>query len=248
MHHLMETLLKSVLMDGITDMVFVMRVKNGSEFIYEFINKAAEEGTGIGLQDTGKTIADVCEPEHAALLYAHYQKVVDTGESVSFDDSYLASEENYYMNTKLTPLFNADDQCTHVVAVVKDITDAIIAQKQLKEREERFRTIAEYANDLITMVNDKGEIVYASPSFQTILGHDHQEYEGKFFLHNVHPDDRDEMDRKMIESIKHGQPFTATCRQFDAENNAVWCQSHGTSVYDSEGKFQYMVIITRDVS
>lgn len=366
-------------MDGISDMVFVMHVEGDSEFIYDFVNRAALDGVGMTHQDLGKSIQEVCSPEYAAFLKEQYQKVIITRDSVTFEDTYMASDHDHYSETTLTPLFDDDNRFTQIVAVVKDITaerraeiqmnkvlnhleeskkryqslfhhnsdavmsldlkgritngnvmvehvtgytpveligsklnrlvvdedanlikrlfmeavagtteksrlaiqnkaggrvelslkvtpliideevigiyvilkditDIIKAHHKLEESEERFRIIAENANDLISLINHKGEIIYASPSYKDILGFDNKEYEGKLFLYNIHPDDRNHLEKKIIRSIKDGQPFTATYKQFNHENVPVWSQTHGTPVYDNQNNFKHMVIVTRDIS
>lgn len=118
-----------VLMDGISDMVFVMRVKDESEFIYDFVNQAAMEGMGITQDVLGKVIWEVRPQDHAGLLYEQYKKVVTNQKSVTFEDSYISRlGEKYYSETKLTPILNDMKQCEQVVGVVKDISKEKVAE------------------------------------------------------------------------------------------------------------------------
>jgi len=58
------------------------------------------------------------------------------------------------------------------VAVGRDITDLKLAEQELRESEERYRDILEYATDVIFLVNSTGHFVYANPSFFRTLGYD----------------------------------------------------------------------------
>lgn len=58
------------------------------------------------------------------------------------------------------------------VAVGRDITDLKLAEQELRESEERYRDILEYATDVIFLVNATGHFVYANPSFFRTLGYD----------------------------------------------------------------------------
>ncbi|MGP4105648.1 diguanylate cyclase domain-containing protein [Virgibacillus sp. L01] len=362
-------------------MVFVMKVENGSEFKYDFVNRAAMEGTEITQAALGKTIREVCTRDHSDFLYEQYKEAAISKKSVTFEDSYIPHHlgEKYYSKTVLTPLFNEMKQCEQVVGVVKDITkekvaesdrkvawdrlhenkeryhslfhhnsDAIISldlnghitngniavesisgyspseyidstwdsfvveedkqlaeklfigaisgatedshltihnkagdriclsikitpiiineqvigvycifrditeqlksQKLLEESQKRFQIIAEHANDLITLMDEKGKIIYASPSYKKILGHNSQEYTGKYFLHNVHHDDRKRLEGVFIQSVNSGESFTVEIRQYNHQNEIVWSQSRGTPVYDNGNNLIHMLVLTRDIS
>ncbi|WP_106496112.1 sensor domain-containing protein [Lentibacillus sp. Marseille-P4043] len=376
----MEFTFDRILMDGISDMVFVVRVERDPVFIYDFLNRAAMDGTGLNRDAVGKSIREVYKEETGTFLFEQYNKVVTSGEAVIYEDSYVSPNgERNYSKTKLTPLFDEQNQCKQIVAVVKDISkeknarletektwgklqesnkryqslfhhnsDAIILFdlngqiedgniacesvtgytpqelvgttlnslvvkedanllkrlfkqaisgttknsrleihnksgqrielslkvtpliideqvtgiygilrditdvgrliKKLEESEERFRIIAEHAQDLITLLDDKGKIIYVSPSYKNILGFNHHEYIGKFFLHNVYPDDRMNMDQVVIQSIKKGESFTVQFKQYNHKEEPIWCEAHGTPIFDNQGKFKHMVVLTRNIS
>ncbi|MFD1040243.1 hypothetical protein ACFQ3N_17865 [Virgibacillus byunsanensis] len=44
-----------IVMNGISDMVFVIRIENESEYIYKFLNRSAMEGTEL----THQTIQEI---------------------------------------------------------------------------------------------------------------------------------------------------------------------------------------------
>ncbi|MGY0691283.1 PAS domain S-box protein [Virgibacillus sp. FSP13] len=376
----MESTFDRILMDGISDMVFVVRVERDPIFIYDFLNRAAMDETGLSQNAVGRSIRDVYKEETGNFLFEQYKKVITTGETVTYEDSYVSSkDERSYSKTTLTPLFDEQNQCKQIVAVVKDISkeknarlemeetwdklqesnkryqslfhhnsDAIILFdlngrivdgniavesvtgyeplelvgttlnslvvkedanllkrlfkqaitgttknsrleihnksgqrielslkvtpliideqvtgiygilrdisdvarliKKLEESEERFRIIAEHAQDLITLLDDRGKIMYVSPSYKNILGFNHPEYVGKFFLHNVHPDDRMTMDKVVIQSIKNEESFTVQFKQYNHKEEPIWCEAHGTPVFDNQGTFKHMVVLTRNIS
>ncbi|GGM18700.1 hypothetical protein GCM10011351_00630 [Paraliobacillus quinghaiensis] len=376
----MEVSFDRILMDGISDMVFVMRVKNDTEFVYDFVNRVAMDSTGMTQDDLGKTIHEVRPPAHANLLYQNYYQVITTRKTVTFEDYFVTSTgEKQYTESTLTPLFDACENCEQIVSLTKNITkekqaefeknqawnklnasrkkykslfhynsDAIISldinghitngniavetvtgyapkelngltlnqfvptkdldkietlfmnalvgntedsqliflhktgkkinillkvtplvidgqvigiyaiirdvsnfvtsQKRLEESEERFRIIAEYAHDLISLINDEGDIIYASPSYKKILGFDNKEYEGNSFLYNIHPDDIDLVREKVNLSIEDRHPFIVQFKQFTYNNTYIWSQSHGAPVFDDQNNFKHLVIITRDIS
>ncbi|MFB4167768.1 diguanylate cyclase domain-containing protein [Virgibacillus sp. JSM 102003] len=67
-------------------------------------------------------------------------------------------------------------------------------------------------------------------------------------MHNVHPDDRKQLEGIFIQSINSGESFTVEIRQYNYQNETVWSQSHGTPVFDNQNNFIHMLVLTRDIS
>jgi PAS domain S-box-containing protein len=76
--------------------------------------------------------------------------------------------------------------------LIRSITYAIERKRmegELKHREEHFRALIENSSDAVMMVDEKGNIKYASPSVSRVNGYEIGEMMGQWFLTPVHPDD-----------------------------------------------------------
>lgn len=376
-----ELTFKKALMDGMKEMVFIMRAHDDQAFVYDFLNTAAMKRTGFTEAIIGHTFHDVYPDDIADNLDEKYRKACDTGRSITYDGTFVTSGQKYHDETTLTPLFNDEHKCTHIMAIVRDVTDVKRSMKKLKEsnalrRESEqwhrsllennpdailsvdlngtilsgndavelitgyapqeyigrsydafvmdeianvivacfqkavkgipgdcqtkiltkynkqlklhvrcipittqdqntvmgiycivrditeliemtrkyqesdhlFRTIAENSDDLITMINCDGEIIYVSPSYKEILGYDHHEYVGKLFTHNVHQDYIEDLKNTFVYSMENGSPWRAQFRQEHRENGWIWSELHGSPIFDENGHFTYMVVVTRDIT
>jgi PAS domain S-box-containing protein len=67
---------------------------------------------------------------------------------------------------------------------LSDITDKINAEQELRESEERFRTVTESAQDAIIMINDEGKTVLWNKSAERIFGYTSDEFKEKP-VHNL---------------------------------------------------------------
>ncbi len=63
-----------------------------------------------------------------------------------------------------------------------DITERKKAEEALKESEEKYRDIVEKEKDIIYTLDEKGNITFASPAVETILGYRPEEVIGKHFI------------------------------------------------------------------
>jgi len=75
------------------------------------------------------------------------------------------------LETSSTPLRLDDNTISGVVTVWHDITDALRDQRALREKEERYRTLVEYAPFAI-FVNRDSRIEYANPATLNLFGAD----------------------------------------------------------------------------
>ncbi len=79
-----------------------------------------------------------------------------------------------------------------------------MVRKQLIAREELFRLITENAADMIAVVGVGGERLYNSPSYEKILGYTPDEIEGTTGLEQIHPDDREKVQKAAAEARRAG--------------------------------------------
>ena len=69
------------------------------------------------------------------------------------------------------------------------------AEQALQDSEERFRSLVQYASDLIVILDSDGVITYESPSVERILGYKPEERVGNRAFDLVHPDDAEKVAR-----------------------------------------------------
>jgi len=103
-----------------------------------------------------------------------------------------------------TLLFNAmrmdrEDKKNYVLLVIQDMTEKARVQRDLSEREERFRLLLQNAFDVTTIYSKDGDILYQSEALEKTLGYPVKETLNKniFELGIVHPDDL-EMNKELM--------------------------------------------------
>jgi diguanylate cyclase (GGDEF)-like protein/PAS domain S-box-containing protein len=182
-----ENFLNNVLLNGIQDMVYIMELTKDGYFVYHFINHAVKKYAGITNEVIGKSLEEVLDKQKAKLLFEKYQEAVDSKECVVYED-YFPSPlgEVRYGENVLTPLFDENGNCTHVVAVVKDITErriaekaAMVAREQLNEQKQRYQSLFDYNLDAVIAIDKNGMIVTGNRSLELVTGMKITEMRGK---------------------------------------------------------------------
>lgn len=181
--------LDRVLMDGISDMVFVVKVENNTNFVYEYLNRAAMEGTGMTEDVIGKSIQEVYTNEAGRLLFEYYHEVVTSRKTLIYEDSYLEqSSVRHYSESKLIPLLNENKECIRIVASVKDITDQKRTQlkaknlmNRLNESKLRYQSLFYHNSDAIFSIDLEGRITNGNNAVKSITGYNSIDLIGSTF-------------------------------------------------------------------
>ena len=86
---------------------------------------------------------------------------------------------------------------------------------------EWLRALIENASDGIALLDDKGMILYESPSAERILGQKPEQLEGTSFLDLIHQDDMQQA-VSLLESVMENQGKTATCQVRVKHKDGSW--------------------------
>jgi len=108
--------------------------------------------------------------------------------------------------------------------------------------------VLERSHDLITVTDPVGTIVYASPSWRTVLGWDPDELIGTPVIELVHPDDH-ERAAAGIGTVCGGESISAITARFRAKDGRwVSLESSGSPIVDPDGTVTHLLGTARDVS
>lgn len=118
---------------------------------------------------------------------------------------------------------------------------------KLKETEERFRLIAEYSSDMITMHNEKAEYIYISPAVKEIIHFEYPELLGKKMDVFIHPDDVKQT-KDMFEKALHEGVAESTYRYRTSMGDYVWIESTLKSVHFEEDGSKKVIIVSRNIT
>ncbi len=157
-----------------------------------------------------------------------------------------------YVETGASPLkYGADESLHGYMIQMVDITDRVLAEKEVRASEERYRGLVERMSEVVfrlSMPDAKYE--YMSPSISPLLGYPAEEFLDNplLFLKVVHPDSLDYFTKAFGEMVESNLFSTIEYRIIDTSGNTKWVSQSNSPVYDDEGNLIAVEGICRDVS
>src|SRR5437660_1046841 len=162
------------LIDATTAVIYVKSLDGR----YLFVNERFEQLTGLARDDVlGKTDAELWPAPYAAAMRANDLRVLDALEPLEFEDHGPEGSPPVTFLAYKFPLFDPDGVPYAIAGISTDITRRKRAEDRLRRSEERFRFLAENAQDFIFRYRLKDEpgFDYVSPACVTITGYTSEE-------------------------------------------------------------------------
>lgn len=155
----------------------------------------------------------------------------------------VASSFNYYVFLNYFPAILG----TIVVIIYLINLEYSISERDLRDSETRYRLIAENANDMISIVNQKLEVDYINEeTTQRIMGYPIDELENLNVSSYIHPDDVKPVLEAFQNDFETGEGMAET-RLKRKDGTHMWIESKGRTFIDREGEKKYLVI-SRDIT
>lgn len=134
----------SLIYANISDVLFYLAVEPDDRFRFVSINSAFLEATGLTEdQIVGKLVQDVIpEPAHALVL-GNYKEAIRMKKTVGWEEVSVYPAGKKYGEVSVTPIFDANGNCTHLIGTVHDITERKQAETALAARNDELKAMSQ---------------------------------------------------------------------------------------------------------
>jgi PAS domain S-box-containing protein len=191
----------SLIYEKMSDVLFYMAVEPEDRFRFISINGAFLRVTGLREEQVvGKTMQEVIPPGSRALVLRNYKKAIRTCKPVSWEEISEYPTGKKYGEVTVSPVFDGEGNCTHLIGTVHDITDRKQAEAEIRklnaelERrvEERTAQLAAANKELeafsYSVSHDLRAPLRAISGFAEIISRRHRESlneEGRHYFDNI---------------------------------------------------------------
>lgn len=130
-----------------------------------------------------------------------------------------------------------------------DVTELKRAEENLRESERLFRLLAENMTDIVLLQNRDGDILYASPSCERVLGIEAEALEGKNLFDRLHPADEERLRAGAHQGMLEGMGYTESIvRARQASGEYVWLELASRPIAGDDGEIEHILSSARDVT
>ncbi|MBU3967468.1 MAG: PAS domain S-box protein [Euryarchaeota archaeon] len=137
----------------------------------------------------GKTDYDFHKKELAEKYRADDKRIMESSTTEYIEEKYIQNGQEVVIQTVKTSLKDETGNTIGILGIFWDITKHRKIEEELKESEERYRTIIEYSNDMIWTLDTQGSFLFFNKPSEEITGFKLEDWKGKSFAALIEKDD-----------------------------------------------------------
>ena len=234
------------------DNPFGMYIAWGSEYIqlyndgYRPILGATKhpQALGISTRDTFSEIWHIIESMFDGVM---------EGKAVGFPDLMLPLNRNgfveeCYFDFAYSPIRKDNGEVGGVLVTVIETTDKKKSANQLKESEERFRTMAEASDILIAVGDETSNAIYFNKAWVNLTGRPMDDLLKFGWVDLVHPDDKEGYVNIYLNAFKKKVAFTGEFRLLGKNGEYRWLLAQGPPLFRQDGSFAGHISSCMDIT
>ncbi len=208
----------------------------------------------LGLRDLDeartRSIYDFIDEDNARAATFDIMPTVHRLKRWSGELRFRRSGSRQVLTTQST-IFVVDDHRTQrpcaIAFVSRDISDREESERALLESKERYRMLAENPHDLVMELDDHGDFIYASPNFETILGHLPEALLGSCSHDLSHPEDRERIEQAFSKTLAELGTSRGSLRVLDRNGSCHWLDTTVRAYRTADSQLR-AVLISRDIT
>jgi PAS domain S-box-containing protein len=225
--------------DTINDIVF----RTSAEGVFIYLNQAWEKTMGFSLEESiGKSIFDFIAPAQVEHCTELFNTVINNrGSSCTYEVPMVSKDLSIkWIRISITVLTNEFEVITGTSGILTDVTDA-------KRNEHLYQLLSNNIEDILSLHETDGTILYASVAVYQHLGYLQEELIGIKPFEFIHPDEREPVILRFAHNEHNNEKNYLLYRFQHLNGTYKWLESNTKAVFDEFYNKEIIIISTRVV-
>jgi diguanylate cyclase (GGDEF)-like protein/PAS domain S-box-containing protein len=243
------------LINNMTDLVFLTKVHRDQSLSYVILNKPAKDLYGLTNESFGKPIKEVLPTNAYHIVKSKYQEAMEKKKPIKYEDMVTVShpsqnsiKEVIYWESTITPVFNQDGECTHLLAIVRNLTEQREKEIEIKRIKDRFELVWDSVADAMFTFDKNQNIVSVNKAFEKIIGWTAEEFAKDKSIRFI-PEEEKENLSKIIERVKNGEIVkTHEVKRITKNGEIIYFLGSFSPLYDQNGDWDGGVVTYKDIT
>ena len=172
------------------------------------------------------------------------------GDNCEFEDNFTSTKNKY--SDKLTGFFNRFELNTQQIgSFVQNLVNQVELQNKINSRDHLLNYFNKNTSDGLLIFNEKLQAIYINDAVENLVGKKFKDFPISLSktMDYFHPEDLQNLILNITNAIDQKQEKLKTQHPvFSANQKIIWIESCITFTYDSNGKFQIAIVISRDIT
>lgn len=189
-------------------------------------------------------------PEDAMQMHAMYTRAVASGTRCECDFRITRPDGSQrWIASRATVLQDSAGRSVKMVGISMDVTKRKVAEAELRQSEERFRTIFELAWGALAYIEPDGTWSRVNGSFCELLGYTEQELYGMTFQQLTHPDDLPG-NLVLLERMLAGEidRYEVEKRVRHKDGRYIWVRARTSLQRHADGQPEHLISVFEDIT
>lgn len=191
------------------------------------------------------------EPEAVKRSWKMLNQLIN-GEGEKFDIEFKMKHKKGYwvdINSRANVFFNAEGKASRVVGTHTDISARKIAEKKLRESEQKLRLAINNSPLGITLNDMKGNFISVNKAYEKIVGYSEKELLEMKFFDITHPDYLPKNQELFSAMASDKAPGFAIDKKYIHKNGKlIDVRVHAGSIQDDNGEVLFGMAFTEDIT
>ncbi|NJO92226.1 MAG: PAS domain S-box protein [Chloroflexia bacterium] len=190
-----------------------------------YVNPRWTEISGLSFQDAlGDGWLDAVHPDDRKLLANNWKEHSAKGQKSKTNYRFIKPDGSivWVLGNAVPEVF--DEKIIGYVGTITDITEIIFAEQELKESEEKYRSIIKAFPDIIMISDLNKNILFANDALMRLTGITPDDFNNPNRIPRIHPDDFEKVQNAITDLLKSNKTHTEIIenRFIDAKGKEHW--------------------------